>query len=169
MGNFMDKVMARLYTRFPFLLDRWAKRSKIITFQDTFFVEPFVAREELKVALVTTGGVHLKTQEPFDMKDRDGDPSFREIPGNARVDELTVTHDYYDSRDALKDIEVVFPILTLSELAEEGFIREVNWRHFSFMGHIQGPHLEALMNVTAPEVAARLRKDGVGAVLLAPA
>jgi len=37
------------------------------------------------------------------------------------------------------------------------------------MGHIQGSHINALMDETAPQVAAMLKQDRVDAVLLTPA
>jgi D-proline reductase (dithiol) PrdB len=42
--------------------------------------------------LVTTGGVQLTPQPPFDMIDPDGDPSFREVPVDTRRELLRITH-----------------------------------------------------------------------------
>ncbi|MFQ5354618.1 MAG: glycine/sarcosine/betaine reductase selenoprotein B family protein, partial [Thermodesulfobacteriota bacterium] len=82
--------------------------------------------------------------------------------------DYTVTHDYYDHSDADRDINVVFPVFRLRELAAEGFIREAAPVNYGFMGHITGPHVQTLMKKTAPEVAGMLRKDSVDAVLLTP-
>ena len=40
--------------------------------------------------------------------------------------------------------------------------------HFSFMGHIDGPHISDLIDNRAPEVAASLVSAGVEGVLLTP-
>jgi len=120
------------------------------------------------IALVTTAGVHHREQQPYDMHDRDGDPSFRELDLERPLDSLMITHDYYDHADADRDLNVVFPVGRLRDLAAAGEIGAVARLAYGFMGHITGRHLETLQRRTAPEVAARLRKAGVDAVLLAP-
>jgi len=120
------------------------------------------------IALVTTAGVHHRAQPPYDMHDHDGDPSFRELDLSLPLDSLTITHDYYDHSDADRDLNVVFPAERLRELAAAGEIGGLAPRAYGFMGHITGRHLETLKRRTAPEVAARLRKARVDAVLLAP-
>ncbi len=121
------------------------------------------------MALITTGGVHLSTQQPFNMKDPSGDPSFREIPANTAPANLLITHIYYDHSDADKDINIVFPIERIQLLKQFGEIGAVNYRHFSLMGHIMGRHLDTLLNETAPLVARMLNEDGVDVALLTPA
>jgi D-proline reductase (dithiol) PrdB len=120
------------------------------------------------IALVTTAGVHHRSQPPYDMHDHDGDPSFRELDLSLPLDSLMITHDYYDHADADRDLNVVFPAERLRELAAAGEIGGLATRAYGFMGHITGRHLETLKRRTAPEVAARLRKAHVDAVLLAP-
>ncbi len=51
-------------------------------------------------------------------------------------------------------------------VAGGGAIGGVAGRHFSFQGSVPAPG--RLVKQTAPEVAARLREDGVDAVLLTP-
>ena len=126
------------------------------------FVRPEKPLRDIKLALVTTGGVHLPEQPRFDIDDPAGDCSYREIPTGAR--ELTWTHAYHRP-DEGSDLDAVFPLWTLRGLAEEGVVG-LNHRHFSFMGaiHETGP----LREKTAPEVADKLVEDGVDAVLLTP-
>ncbi len=118
---------------------------------------------ESRIALVTTGGVHLPEQPRFDIDDPAGDCSYREIPTNAR--ELTWTHAYYRP-DEGSDLDAVFPLWTLRGLDEEGFVGGLNPRHFSFMGAIH--ETAPLSEKTAPEVAGKLVEDGADAVLLTP-
>lgn len=122
-----------------------------------------------RVALVTTAGVHLKSDPPFNMRDPAGDPGFRQIPADAAPGSYTITHNYYDHTDADKDINVVFPFEVLGQLAASGEIGSVNHRHFSFMGHVLPPHVHTLMHKTAPQVAHLLKQDSVDIVLLTPA
>jgi D-proline reductase (dithiol) PrdB len=121
-----------------------------------------------RVALVTTAGVHHADQEPFDMADSHGDPSFRVIDAARPLDTLTITHDYYDHADADRDINVVFPAERLRELSAQGAIGEVSYVHIGFMGHIVGQHIRTLTERTAPEAAGILRGAGVDVALLTP-
>ena len=127
------------------------------------FVRPDKPLRESRLALVTTGGVHLPEQPRFDIDDPSGDCSYREISTDAYA--LTWTHAYYaPDRDA--DLDSVFPLWTLRGLVAEGIVGELGPRHFSFMGAIHDPG--PLVERTAPEVAGKLAEDGVDAVLLTP-
>jgi D-proline reductase (dithiol) PrdB len=127
------------------------------------FVRPKKPLEECRVALVTTGGVHLPEQPRFDIDDPLGDCSYREIPADAA--ELTWTHAYYRP-DEGTDLDSVFPLWTMRGLAVEGVVGELNRRHFAFMGAIHNPG--PLIEETAPEVAAKLADDRVDVALLTP-
>lgn len=110
-------------------------------------------------ALITTAGVHLRDQEPFDV---DGDNSWRIIPGDVESQQLMVTHDHYDHRDADHDINCVFPIDRLRELTHDGIIAGVNNIHLGFMGYTQ--NFRDLYERSAPEMAKlilRSKADGV--------
>jgi D-proline reductase (dithiol) PrdB len=124
---------------------------------------------QCKVSLVTTAGVHLVNQPGFNMADRNGDHSFREIPADTGKELLKITHNYYDHRDADEDVNTVFPIDHLRYLQQTEEIGTVNRRHFSFMGHIINNRLDLLLQESAPEVARLLKEDGVDAVILSPA
>jgi len=103
------------------------------------------------------------------MKDPSGDPTFREIPADTRLQNLMITHDYYDHSDADQDVNIVFPIERVLDLKMFGDIGEVNYRHFSFMGHITDHHIQTLTRATAPRVASALKDDEVDIVILTPA
>jgi D-proline reductase (dithiol) PrdB len=164
-----NRFFALLFSRFPGLTTRWLKGQRL----DDYGVPPWThLRKPLSsciVALVTTAGVHLKDDKPFDMEDKEGDPTYRIIPHGTPGDRLCITHDYYDHRDADKDVNIVLPMDRLQELASEGVISGVAPFHYSFMGHIDGRHLPHLLAVTAPEVAQRLKREQVDAALLTPA
>jgi D-proline reductase (dithiol) PrdB len=130
---------------------------------DLPFVSPKKPLHECRLALVTTGGVHLPEDARFDIDDPAGDASYREIPAGA--EELTWTHAYYRSEGA-SDLDSVFPLWTLRELVAEGVVGGLNRRHFSFMGAIHDT--APLIEETAPEVARKLMGDAVDVVLLTP-
>lgn len=164
-----DGTLAKIFTRFPYLVEGWAKSSKFVTNPETPWATLTKEISECQIALVTTGGVHLRCQLPFNMQDKDGDPTFRGIPSWIDTQELTITHNYYDHRDADQDVNVVFPIQRLRELEAKGIIGGIAPRHFSFMGHITGRHFGTLLKRTGPEVAGMLKEDGAEAVFLTPA
>ena len=163
-----NRLIAKLITQFPSLAQGFIEAYKPWETEGIPWAHVRKPLTESIVALVTTAGVHRKDQKPFNMKDRNGDPTYREIDNDTPVEDLMITHDYYDHTDAQKDINIVFPNTRLKEFASEGFIGSVARTHYGFMGHIVGPHIYSLMNESAPEVAANLQKQGVDCVLLTP-
>jgi D-proline reductase (dithiol) PrdB len=127
------------------------------------FAKPKRSLDRSRLALVTTGGVHLPGQPRFDIDDPAGDCSYREIPTSATI--LTWTHAYYRP-DEGSDLDAVFPLETLRKLVSDGVVGGLSTRHFSFMGAIHDPTL--LVEKTAPEVAGKLVEDQVDVVLLTP-
>lgn len=117
--------------------------------------------KETAFALVSTAGVHLRDQEPYNV---DGDNSWRLIPGDVQANQLMVTHEHYDHSDADTDINCIFPIDRLRELAEEGIIGGVGDKHLGFMGYSQ--HLRDLYERSAPEMAKIILRSKADAVLL---
>ena len=117
--------------------------------------------KDMKVALATAAGVHLKTDKRFNLA---GDTTFREIPNTSTVEELMVSHGGYDNADANRDINCMFPIDRLNELAKKGFIGSVAPFHYGFMGG--GGNQEVFTEETGPAIAAKLKEEGVDAVVL---
>lgn len=116
-----------------------------------------------RVAFITTAGVHLKDQKPFDIG---GDHTFRIIDGDIDFNKLTITHTHYDTSDAMKDINCVFPLERLRELESEGYIGSVSQRHFGLMGYI--PDVKSLTHISAPQIADILLEDKVDIAILSP-
>jgi D-proline reductase (dithiol) PrdB len=121
-----------------------------------------------RVALVSSGAVHLPEQTPFDDHFKGGDFSFREIPADADVSRLLVAHksDAFDQAGFLEDRNLGFPLDRLREMAGRGEIGSLNARHVSFMGSITAPG--RLLSESAPAAAALLASDGVDVALLVP-
>ncbi len=112
-------------------------------------------------ALVSTAGVHLRDQEPYNV---DGDNTWRIIPGDVQSSQLMVTHDHYNHQDADQDINCVFPIDRLRELASAGIIGGVSDKHLGFMGYSQ--NLRDLYEQAAPAMAKIIERSKADAVLL---
>ena len=172
--SWQDRLTNRVFA-IPAVTQRWAKitarkTERVVDLDDDIPFHPLTKPlSECTFSLITTGGTHLSTQTPFDMLNADGDASFREIPLSASPDDITITHKYYDHRDADRDLNVIFPLEHFHDLSERGVIRGLAPRHFGFMGHIDGPLVADLTQSTAPQVADKLLSDGVDCVFLTPA
>lgn len=131
-----------------------------------FETEPFVAGPPLaerRVAIVTTAGLHLAGQATFELRDT----GYRVIPGGTPGDRITMSHSSvnFDRSGFQQDINIVFPIDRLRELAEAGEIGTVAEFHYSLMGAGWEPREIA---ETAQQVAGLLKEDEVNAALLVP-
>jgi D-proline reductase (dithiol) PrdB len=118
--------------------------------------------------VVTSAAFYTADQKPFDPGVRGGDYSYREIPENVELDTLRIGHksDAFDHSGIDQDKNLALPLDRLRGLNRENLIGQMATRHFSLMGSITAP--SRLVNITAPELARKLREDGVDAVLLTP-
>ncbi len=167
-GRLKNKLIAKIITLFPSLAKRFIASYDPCKSLDIPWAPVAKALDKSSIAIVTTAGVHHIDQEPFNMEDREGDPSYRIIDLRRPLSSLMITHDYYDHADADRDINIVFPVERLKELEKEGHIGRVADFHYSFMGHIIGRHIPTLISKNAPEVARSLKNDNVDIVLLTP-
>lgn len=162
------RAVGVLYSRIPFLARGWAKRFDALQFDAVPFVPMRVPLSRARLALITTGGVHLRDQSPFNMADSRGDASFRAIPAATPADQITITHDYYDHTDAERDLNILFPLTLIRQLVAQGHVGALG-TSYGFMGHIEPPHVATLLTTTAPQVAGMLKQERIDAVLLTPA
>ena len=122
-------------------------------------------------ALITSAGISLKTQPPFDM-DRErreatwGDPTYRAIPRGTTERDIDVNHLHINTGYILQDMNVIFPLALMAELEKEGMIGRLAPTSYSFYGfQFQGTGF--LQTAIAP-VAEKMKDEGVEAVLLTP-
>lgn len=116
---------------------------------------------------ITSGGVYLKgSQPPFAAADPEGDESYRVVPTSLSPAAIAVAHGHYDPTDALADVNSVFPVDRLRELARDGVIGGVTAVGISFMGYVTNAgHFAAH---TAREIARQVQESGADAALLVP-
>jgi D-proline reductase (dithiol) PrdB len=127
---------------------------------------------ECKVSLVTTAGISMRDDEPFDMESEKkrptwGDPSWRRLRSDATSDSIVANHLHIDATYIERDLNVALPLDRLRELAAEGRIGSVADSHYSIMGY-QGNDRSELENVSAPAIARAMRAEAVDVALLAP-
>lgn len=118
---------------------------------------PFVVKPAKRIALISTAGLHLDDQEPFDRHTPAGDPTFRRIPADVDLSRVRIWWDSEATQPASQDLNCAFP---LSLLREE---KELAPTHYTFSGAIPDP--QRLIEETGPALAAELEAD---AALIAP-
>jgi D-proline reductase (dithiol) PrdB len=124
------------------------------------------------VALISSGGMALKTDRPFDQEGERqnpwwGDPSFRVIPQTAKSGDIRVYHQHIDPRPAEEDLNCLLPIERLGELVAAGEVGRAALSHYSIMGYLLEP--QEMLETSIPAIIGHLRKDAVDVVALVPA
>lgn len=130
---------------------------------EAFLTKPL---NDCKVALISTAGVHLKTDEPFDVDNPAGDHTFRIIPSDVPEQDLTVTHIYIDTKFAKSDPTIVFPLPQLKQAAADGIIGSTSSLNIGLNGGILDTAL--VEQETIPIVVELFHNEGIDAALLVP-
>ena len=130
-----------------------------LTVEDIPWASVVKPLSQSRIALVTTGGIYVEGQEPYDLDREGGDYSFREIPRDTLREHLLVKHRGYDITGPEADINCVYPLDRFREMEDEGVIGELAPMGYSFMGLIN--NTKGLIEETAPDVARRLQEDRV--------
>ncbi len=124
------------------------------------------------LALVTSAGISLKTDPPFDMEREKKDPlwgdrSFRAIPRGTTEKEIDVNHLHINTNLVKQDINVILPLARMAEFEEEQIIGHLAPTAYSFYG-FQWQNTDFLSEAIEP-ISKRMKKEGVEAVFLTPA
>ena len=132
-------------------------------FESTAFTPLDKPLAEARVAIVTSAALHRPDDERF----TETDTGFRTVDRADR--DLVMGHwsPNFDHTGFQLDLNVVYPIDRLEELAAEGVIGEVAPRHFAFAGNQPDTVSEVRLD-TGPACAAELAADAVDVVLLTP-
>jgi D-proline reductase (dithiol) PrdB len=130
-----------------------------------FDTTPFVAGPKLdqrRVAIVSSAALIHRGDKPFPF----GSGEYRAVPGSWDTKDILISHVSinFDRAGYQRDINVVYPIDRLRDLAAEGTIASVADTHFTVMGSTD----PAAMVESADGIAAALKADRVNAVVLCP-
>ncbi|MBU3913936.1 glycine/betaine/sarcosine/D-proline family reductase selenoprotein B [bacterium] len=128
--------------------------------------------DQLRFSLMTSAGISLKSDKPFDM-DREkqeptwGDPTHREIPKTASEADIDVNHLHINTDYIKQDINVMLPLERFREFETDGIIGSLAPTCYSYYGFQLNP--KVLLEETMPKVAEKMLSEGVEAVILTPA
>jgi D-proline reductase (dithiol) PrdB len=127
---------------------------------------------EATLTLVTSAGISLKTDPPFDMEREKreptwGDRSYRAIPRDTTEADIAVNHLHINTGYILQDLNVMLPLARMKEFESEGLIGKMAPTAYSFYG-FQWENTDFLKEAIAPMVTS-MREEGVDAVILSPA
>jgi D-proline reductase (dithiol) PrdB len=131
-------------------------------FDELAWVDP-KPLDESTVAIVTSAALHRAGDEGF----APGDTGYRLLPAEAR--DLVLGHwsPNFDRSGYAIDLNVVYPIDRLDELAADGRIGAVAPRHVSFAGN-QPDDVATIRLDSGPRAAAELVADGVDVAIFTP-
>jgi D-proline reductase (dithiol) PrdB len=124
-----------------------------------------------KVALVSSAGLALKTDRPFDQDGERanpwwGDPSYRVLPRNATGADVHLYHLHINPHLAVQDLNTLLPVQRLQELEACGEIGASADHHYAFMGYILEPR--TLLEESLPAMIRQMKLEDVDIVVLFP-
>ncbi len=120
-----------------------------------------------RLTFVSTAGVQPTGTLPFDVVHPVGDYTFRRVPSHLTPAELEIHQLKYPTNGAARDLNVIFPVERLQELATEGAVGGLTENFFSFIGYQMDP--ERFEATLAERIADAVVADGADAALMSPA
>jgi D-proline reductase (dithiol) PrdB len=140
-----------------------AASTPVPEFDDPAFTAPRPLAEA-RVAIVTSAALHVGDDTGWAPN---ADPQFKVIDDAARDLHLSHFSPNFDRSGFHSDINVVYPVDRLHELADRGVIGSVAPRHYAFAGN-QEDTVSGIRLDTGPAAAKLMLEDGVDVVLLTP-
>ena len=110
----------------------------------------------------------MRDDKPFNRDHPGGESTYRVLPRDADNADVVQSHFSigFDRTAIYRDINVTYPIDRMRELVENGTVGALAPNNYSFMGALRDCTVVA--EQTGPEVAQRLKDEGVDLVLLTP-
>ncbi len=152
-------------------LDRLSQisRNTLLTFpaqvnDNTPFLPLSARLAECRLAIVTTAGLHLRSDKPFGPREQ----TYRVIPSETPTENIVQSHTSigFDRVPIIRDINISFPIDRVRELVVSGELGSLAPNCYSFMGAQR--EVDRFETESGPEVAQRLRNEAVDLALITP-
>ena len=117
---------------------------------------------ERRIAVVSSAGLGRRGDRPFGP----GAVDYRILPTDTRANDIVMSHISvnYDRTGFQQDLNIVYPVERLKEMAAGGEIGSVAAHHYSFMGASDPVPMQPF----AEDVAAAMQAEGVDTALLVP-
>ena len=130
-----------------------------------FDTQPFVSGKPLserRVAIVSSAALIKRGDAPFHF----GTTEYRRVPASWAAGDILMSHVSinFDRSGFQRDMNTVYPIDRLRELAAAGVIEGVAETHYTVMGSSD----PVGMAETADQIAGQLRQERIDSVLLSP-
>ena len=171
--------IAEFRARYPAWLDTVRPLLEAKNWKDAFLTYPFPVHDqapwtpmtrplaECRVAMLSTAGLYVKDDQPrFKAEHIEGDWTLRELADEVPLAALDIAHTHYDNARAREDVNCVYPLERLRELAAAGVIGGLATRHYSISGYCT--RADWITERTAPQVVERLQADRVDVLLHIP-
>ncbi len=131
----------------------------------SFDTSPFVGGPELtrrRVAIVSSAAIHARGTPPFPF----GSAEVRMLPATLAAGDILMSHVSinFDRSGFQADLNTIYPIDRLRDLASAGVVGSVADQHYSVMGSTD----PRAMAVTADQIVGQLQQERSDAVLLSP-
>ncbi len=141
---------------------KFASSMPLPEFEETPFVEP-KPLSDAKVAIVTTAALHRESTPGFQIGDSDF--HYETLPTHVRDLKLGHHSVNFDRGGFAADLNVVYPIERLQELAAAGVIGEIAENHYAFAGN-QSATVSEIRLDSGPHCAKKMLEENVDVVLL---
>ena len=130
-----------------------------------FDTTPFVAGPPLsqrRIAIISSAALTLRGQQPFPL----GSAEIRQIPASTPAADILTSHVSiaHDRSGFQRDINTIYPVDRMRELAAEGVIGSVATTNYTLMGSTD----PMTMTDAVDQVAGQLRQERIDSVLLSP-
>lgn len=150
------------------LVQRWIKLESPREIPWAPLLKPL---NECTIALVSSAGLALKTDQPFDQEGERrnpwwGDPTYRILPRTATEGNVKLYHLHMHPQIAEQDLNTILPLQRLLKLEQCGEIGRSAANHYSFMGYNMQP--QVLLDESTPGMIQHIKQDGVDVVVLIP-
>jgi len=122
---------------------------------------------ECRLTFVSTAGVQPVGSVPLDTAHPIGDYTFRRVPSSARPSDLEIHQIKYPTVGAHEDLNVIFPIERLQELAAQRILGGLTPDFFSFIGYNMDP--DRVERDLAPAMADAVEGQSADIALMCPA